>query len=221
MATFIFNNHQNNTNYSNYITSPKINNSALASIFNNNQIKNIIVNSGNIINYNNEEIKKLNSPLEHFGASKSGIIYRIMSNNCIFPIKQSVNSRCALVSLNRKKYEVKRLVASAWIPNPDNLPVVINIDRNPANNNISNLIWTHQRDAVLVCDKKKSSFHSKFKGVSFLYNKNKPWICQHHHNGKVFHSSFHKTELEAAKTYNDVVLSLNPKICVLNNINNN
>lgn len=36
---------------------------------------------------------------------------------------------------------VHRLVAEAFIPNPDNLPEVDHIDNNPQNNNVNNLQW--------------------------------------------------------------------------------
>jgi len=43
---------------------------------------------------------------------------------------------------NKTKYfGVHRLIASVWIPNPNNLPQVNHIDENPLNNCVDNLEW--------------------------------------------------------------------------------
>lgn len=57
-----------------------------------------------------------------------------------------------IVGLNkgagRKNYYVHRLVASAFVGNPNNLPVVDHIDHNKANNKASNLQWVTQGENV-------------------------------------------------------------------------
>ncbi|MCL1949679.1 MAG: NUMOD4 motif-containing HNH endonuclease [Turicibacter sp.] len=49
---------------------------------------------------------------------------------------------------NGKRYfkQVHRLVAIAFIPNPDNLPQVGHWDENPGNANVENLYWTTAKD---------------------------------------------------------------------------
>jgi hypothetical protein len=53
------------------------------------------------------------------------------------------------VDLGPKSYLVHRLVASLYLSNSDNLPVVNHIDGIKANNHVSNLEWvTHQENIV-------------------------------------------------------------------------
>lgn len=56
------------------------------------------------------------------------------------------------VTLGRKNRRlVHRLVATEFIPNPDDLPLVRHIDDNPRNNNVSNLRWGTQVDNMQDC----------------------------------------------------------------------
>ena len=53
----------------------------------------------------------------------------------------SINHGYRKIGYNHKNYSVHRLVAETFIPNPENKPCVDHIDRNPLNNNVSNLRW--------------------------------------------------------------------------------
>ena len=48
----------------------------------------------------------------------------------------------------RKNESIHRLVAETFIPNPDNLPIVMHIDNDPFNNHVSNLRWGTQQENV-------------------------------------------------------------------------
>ena len=55
---------------------------------------------------------------------------------------------CVTLHVNKKhvRREVHRLVAQAFVPNPNNLPVVMHIDENKYNNVASNLKWGTQEE---------------------------------------------------------------------------
>ena len=57
-----------------------------------------------------------------------------------------------------KMYTIHRLVAQAFIPNPDNLPCVNHKDENPSNNCVDNLEWCDQKynSNYGNCKKKRS-----------------------------------------------------------------
>jgi len=47
---------------------------------------------------------------------------------------------------NRYNKSIHRLVAETFIPNPDNLPIVMHLDNDKLNNHVSNLKWGTQED---------------------------------------------------------------------------
>ena len=67
---------------------------------------------------------------------------RIIKTNCLSP-SYSTGYAVVILMKDGKKYykKVHRLVAKAFIPNPNNLPCVNHKDENKKNNNISNLEW--------------------------------------------------------------------------------
>ena len=52
------------------------------------------------------------------------------------------------VGNGRKDFYIHRLVAEAFIPNPNNYQVVNHLDNNPANNHANNLEWVTQKQNV-------------------------------------------------------------------------
>lgn len=51
----------------------------------------------------------------------------------------------------KKIHSVHRLVAEAFIPNPNNFLIVHHIDGNPQNNSVDNLKWCTQKENVHHC----------------------------------------------------------------------
>ena len=64
--------------------------------------------------------------------------------------KRSSGHLCVRISKNGvvKPYSVHRLVAEAFIPNPEMKSDVHHIDHNPANNNVENLVWLTKKEHV-------------------------------------------------------------------------
>lgn len=97
-------------------------------------------------------------------ASSEGIIYTTLKKGCrdrydlskrIEPTPlayRHTNKGYCRVCLKRessgKREElyVHRIVATLFIPNPENLPEVNHLDSNPKNNNINNLEWTDRKN---------------------------------------------------------------------------
>jgi hypothetical protein len=107
-----------------------------------------------MINENTQHLSGLNwkpSPIspEQYLVSDCGKCYSI-KNKMI--IKQRPNEKGYLWVIHKKNQlakniKIHRLVALAFLPNPDNLPEVNHIDMDKTNNHVSNLEWcTHKQN---------------------------------------------------------------------------
>ena len=78
-----------------------------------------------------------------YSVSESGCVFSTRSDRLIKPYKMKNGYWRVELNINgeAKRYFVHRLVAEAFIPNPNNYPIVNHKDENPSNNHVSNLEW--------------------------------------------------------------------------------
>lgn len=94
-------------------------------------------------------------------------------------VKMSNNSGYELVNLSRKIFYVHRLVAKAFIENPNDYPCVNHKDENKANNIADNLEWcTHKYNSNYGTRKERIALNESRKIVQYDLsgNKIKEWI---------------------------------------------
>lgn len=75
--------------------------------------------------------------------SSKGLIYR--DSHCMCPVKLSYGYKGRTrFNYKHRWYNMARIIATLFLPNPNNYPVVCHKDNNPKNNNVDNLYWGTQ-----------------------------------------------------------------------------
>lgn len=113
------------------------------------------------------------------------------------------------------RYYIHRLVADAFINNPDNKPNVDHINNDKNDNTIFNLRWvTHSQNMM---NRKKKNTNNKYKGV--IYDKNyKKYKVQINKDKKIMYLKYFDDEKEAAEKYNKYANKFFGKFAKLNDI---
>jgi hypothetical protein len=116
------------------------------------------------------EIAKPIKDYEDYYITNFGRVWSTKTNQWLKQSPRTKTERCPYLSVglskgrnNQKRFSVHRLVAEAFLPNPNNLPVVNHKDENKLNNNVDNLEWCTEQynNNYGACRKKHSKKISK------------------------------------------------------------
>jgi len=80
-------------------------------------------------------MKKIN---KNYSIDNNGVVINTTSGKTL---KHSLSNGYLIVSIDRKAKKLHRLIAIAFIENPNNFPIINHIDGNKLNNKIDNLEW--------------------------------------------------------------------------------
>ena len=147
-----------------------------------------------ILGYDEYEVSSLGNVRRNYQ-----ILKPVLSNNKYYCVQLSNDSV-------RKSKTIHRLVASCFIPNPDNKPCVDHISGNKLDNGQSNLRWVTKSENQL-----NPNTPQKFgaSGLRHIYQKGpNSWSVSIQRNGTVIYSKRFKTIQEAITARDNFINSM-------------
>lgn len=145
---------------------------------------------------------------ENYEVSTFGQVRNVKRNTILKPWKEGHGYYQVNLSDNgkNKHFYLHRLVATAFLPNPNNKKCVDHIDNNKLNNNLKNLrLATQKQNCYNTSISKRNT--SNFKGVS-LYKPTNKWMAHIRIDGKQKNLGYFeniedaiKSRMEASKKY--------------------
>ena len=151
-----------------------------------------------------EEFKKIDD-YENYEISNMGNVRNTNTNMILKPCKNRDGYLhvCLYKDGIRKNFRIHRLIAYAFIPNPENLPEIDHIDQVKTNNSIINLRWVSRSNNNRNKPKKQNS-SSKYVGVCFHKARGK-YIARIRINNKNKYIGLYETEEDAGKAFDDYI----------------
>ena len=170
----------------------------------------------------------------NYEISNLGRIRNIRNGRILTPSKRKDGYCSVLILTGFKKYSrvlIHRLVAKAFIPNPNNYFEVNHKDFNPSNNCVDNLEWITHKDNCLwsspnisksakkkrITDKMRKSFikcqiaKSKNPYPTYIYKDSCGFRYKYRVKGNIVVNKHFKTLQEAITFKNDYVAKMNDK----------
>jgi hypothetical protein len=99
-----------------------------------------------------------------YSVTRGGGIYSLLYDEPYLLRSYKSLNRPIVVRLNGKQYQVRRLVAEHFVPNPENMNCVAHLDGNRDNCEASNLKWVSFRETLL--SRKPKSPALRLKSIS-------------------------------------------------------
>jgi len=138
------------------------------------------------------EVWKVIESYENYEISNLGNVKNTNTGRLLKSCKLGGYAVVGLCKTKVKTMQVHRLVAIAFITNPENKPHVNHIDKNPLNNNLNNLEWNTASE---------NNFH-KSKGIIQKTNQNKS-VCRIHKDTNEILEKYESIELAANWLFNN------------------